>query len=421
MKLPDPGLVRDTGALMLGHAVRVPVLAVYFLLATRSLGVDDYGLLVAVTAVATITAPFAALGGGSLVVKHGAIDPRQTRRWLGAGLAMSLVGTVVVGAALLALGPAFLPHGAPLAVLAALVLAESLLGRVVDLSASVFVAREEMHVTAACQVLFALCRLAAGLVLLALPVPVTLGSWVVALVAGSATAAAVCLTLATRAVGLPRLDLTPYRGHLREGLLFATGIGVQSGHNDVDKALVGRMEGGAASGLYGAAYRIVDMAWMPMRALLAAAHPRMFRHGARGLGELGPFVARLAVPAVGYSVLVSLALAVAAPLVVPLLGQDYAATVPLLRALAGLVVLRCLYYLAADTLTGLGRQGFRTVVQVAVLAVNVALNLVLVPLHGVWGAVWASLVCEGALALALWTGLLVVARAGRRAGPGVAP
>lgn len=420
MRLPDTGLVRNTGALLLGQAVRVPVLAVYFLLATRTLGVDTYGVLVAVTAAAMIAAPFAGLGGGTLVVKHGAIDPAQTRRWLGAGLAMSLVGTVVLGTVLLLAAPLFLPRGTPVVVLAAVVLAEFVLARVVDLSAAVFVAREQMHLTAVCQVLFAAGRLAAALVLLVLPVEVTLLTWVLALVAGSALAALVCLVLAVRAVGAPRLDLTPYRGHLREGFLFATGIGVQSAHNDVDKAMLGRMEGGLASGLYGAAYRIVDMAWMPMRALLAAAHPRMFRHGARGLGELAPFVARLAGPAVGYSVAVALAMALGAGLVVPLLGVDYAGAVPLLRALAALVVLRGLYYLAADMLTGLGRQGIRTVVQVSVLALNVLLNLVLIPTHGVWGAVWATLVCEAVLAAVLWSVLLAGARAERRASAGAA-
>ena len=113
-------------------------------------------------------------------------------------------------------------------------------------------------------------------------------------------------------------------------------------------------------------------------------------------------------------------LALGAGLVVPLLGVDYAGAVPLLRALAALVVLRGLYYLAADMLTGLGRQGIRTVVQVSVLALNVLLNLVLIPTHGVWGAVWATLVCESVLAAVLWSVLLAGARAERRASAGAA-
>lgn len=415
MRLPDAGLVRNTGSLLLGHAVRLPVLAVYFVLATRTLGVDGYGVLVAVTAAVAILAPFSSLGGGSLVVKHGAVDGGQTRRWLGAGLAMCLVGTVVLGGLMMLLAPWVLPRGTPVLVLLAVLVSELIFGRVVELSAATFMAREQMHLTALCQVLFAGGRLGGPGLLLLLPVEVTVQSWVTALLVGSAVSAGVCLALAARAVGAPRLDLLLYRGHLREGFLFAVGIGVQSAHNDVDKVMLGRLEGRAATGLYGAAYQLVDMAWVPMRALLAAAYPRMFRHGAQGMSELAPFVARLAGPALGYSVAVSVALAAGAPLVVHVLGDEYADAVPILRLLAGLVVLRCLYYLAADMLTGLGRQGARTAIQVGVLALNVTLNLVLIPVYGVWGAVVATLVSEVVLGVALWTTLLVTAR--RRPSP----
>lgn len=44
-------------------------------------------------------------------------------------------------------------------------------------------------------------------------------------------------------------------------------------------------------------------------------------------------------------------------------------------------------------------------IQVVVLGVNVALNLWLIPPYGVWGATWTTLVCETALAMALWIAL----------------
>jgi len=95
---------------------------------------------------------------------------------------------------------------------------------------------------------------------------------------------------------------------------------------------------------------------------------------------------------------------------VPLLGEAYAESVPLLRVLAVVILIRCLHYLPADVLTGMGHQGLRTVIQVAVLVANVALNLWLIPRFGVWGAAWATIICETALAVALWVALAVSVR-----------
>jgi len=63
------------GTLLLGQVLRVPITAVYFVAATRALGVESFGRLTAIAAVVLIAAPFSALGSGALIVKYGAIEP----------------------------------------------------------------------------------------------------------------------------------------------------------------------------------------------------------------------------------------------------------------------------------------------------------------------------------------------------------
>jgi O-antigen/teichoic acid export membrane protein len=162
-----------------------------------------------------------------------------------------------------------------------------------------------------------------------------------------------------------------------------------------------------ATGVYTAAYRVVDMAFIPMRAVLAAAYPRFFASGAGGLAGALALTRHLAVPSAAYAVAASLALLLGAPLLPVLLGESYAGSVGVLRALAVLPLLKVAHHLAADTLTGAGHQGARSAWQVAVAVVNVAANLVLIPAYGVSGAVASSIACDGLLAVALWA---VVAR-----------
>ena len=406
----DRRFARNVGTLLVGQVLRVPITALYFVLATRALGVESFGRLTAVGALIMIAAPFSAMGSSALIVKYGATEPQTTRHWLGAALTLSLIGAVVVGALLLVLSPLLIPVGTDLAIVAGLVLAEFVCARSADLASAVFVAREEMHVTAFCQVLVPALRLVAAGVLVLSPTPVGLGSWVSALVVSSALSGLICLALAVRAVGRPVLGLTRFRGHWREAALFSVGIGVQTAHNDIDKVMLGKLDGPAGAGIYGAAYRVVDTAWLPVRAMLGAAWPRLFRHAREGRSELLPFVRAVAGPSVLYSVVVMAAMITGAGLLVPLLGESYAESVPLLRVLAVVVLLRCLHYLPADVLTGIGRQGVRTTIQVTVLVANVLLNLWLIPRFGVWGAAWSTLVCEALLALSLWVALALAVR-----------
>lgn len=420
----DRRYARNVGTLLLGQVLRVPITAVYFVVATRALGVESFGRLTAVGALVMIAAPFSALGSSALIVKYGATEPGTTRNWLGAALTLSLLGAAVVGALLLILSPFLIPIGTGLAIVGGLVLAEFVCARAADLASSVFVAREEMHVTAFCQVLVPTLRLLAAGVLVLSPTAVDLGSWVLALVVSSALSGAVCLGLAVRAVGRPVLGLTLFRGHWREAALFSVGVGVQTAHNDIDKVMLGKLDGPVGAGIYGAAYRVLDTSWLPVRAMLGAAWPRLFRHARSGPTVLLPFVRAVAVPSLLYSAVVMVAMIIGAAVLVPLLGEAYAESVPLLRVLAVVVLLRCLHYLPADVLTGLGRQGVRTTIQVTVLVVNVMLNLWLIPRFGVWGAAWSTLACEAALALALWVALAVSLRRSRpdpEMGPGQEP
>jgi O-antigen/teichoic acid export membrane protein len=52
----------------------------------------------------------------------------------------------------------------------------------------------------------------------------------------------------------------------------------------------------------------------------------------------------------------------------------------------------------------------RSAVQVGIAVANVALNLALIPSMGYWGAVVASLLSDGLLAIMMWATVLVKLR-----------
>lgn len=415
---PPPGtLARNTAALAVGFFARTPILLVYFVIATRTLGVADYGVLAAISAVCAITGPLAAFGSTHLLIRHASQDLATARIWLGSGLTVSSLGSVVVGAFVIVIAPVLLPPETPFAALALLLAGELVLARIVEMCSAVFVASERMHLKTLIQIGLPVARLGAAVLLLAGPWSITLTNWALAAVIATGVWSVLALVLAVRAVGSPSWSLRPYLREWRQGLLFAAGLGVLNVHNEADKIVVARIAGPEAAGVYAAAYRVLEVAYTPIRALLGAAFPRMFRHGAAGSTALGPLLRRLLRYGVGYSLLAVPGVVLLAPLVPRLLGDEFADVAPVLASLSVLILLRTVRALPADTLTGAGYQGRRTVAQLVVAVVNVALLLALVPPWGIWGAVCATLVAEALLAAILWLLWWQVWRAERQSTP----
>lgn len=409
-RLASSGLVRNSGSMLLYQVGRVLVQGVYFILAASLLGVTGFGTLSALLALAALAAPFGSLGSINLMIRDVVHDAGTAPRQLATALVVTLLsGLAMVGLLVLA-APLVAPQGVSPHLLALVVVAELLGARVVEVAGAVYQAKHRMMRTATLLLSLQIARLAGAGVLLLLPQDVTLEAWVAALVASSATVTLGVVGFTIRDVGLARPDLRSYTRRWREGMLFAVSLSSQSVYNDIDKAMLGRLASVEAAGLYTAAYRVVDMVFTPVRAMLAAAYPRFFRAGASGSVKALVFTRTLAKPAVGYSIAVGAVLLLGADLVPVVLGPDYEGAVDAMRWLAVIPLLKATHYLAADTLTGTGHQGVRTVVQVGIAVLNVALNLVLIPLYGYHGAIAASLVCDGLLAVVLWGALLRVRR-----------
>jgi O-antigen/teichoic acid export membrane protein len=189
---------------------------------------------------------------------------------------------------------------------------------------------------------------------------------------------------------------------LRQGSYFAVGLSAQSIYNDIDKTMLASLASVEATGLYAAAYRLIEVAFVPMRSLLDASYTRFFKAGKTGVKGTW-LVARKLLPMMGgYGLVAAVGLYLCAPVVPWVLGPEYQMAVPALQWLAPIVLLKGLHYIAADTLTGADLQGYRSLTQIGVAALNIVLNLWLIPRYGWQGAVIASLASDGLLMVVLW-------------------
>jgi O-antigen/teichoic acid export membrane protein len=86
-----------------------------------------------------------------------------------------------------------------------------------------------------------------------------------------------------------------------------------------------------------------------------------------------------------------------------------------------LPVLKAMHYFLSDTLTGAGHQGVRTSLQASVAALNVLLNLWIIPAYSWRGAAWSSIASDSALALSVAVAVWLLNRRSRATAVNSAP
>jgi O-antigen/teichoic acid export membrane protein len=400
--------------MLVGQGLSLLFQTAYFLIITRSLGAQQYGAFIAALAFAQLLAPFVGFGASNLLIKHVARDRNQFSVYWGNLLFMTIASGLVATGFLVAVARLVLPPLVPLIVVVCVSLAQLLFERLIDSGAMAFQAIERLDVSALVVVCGAFLRLVGiGALVFVLHAPGA-RQWSVVYLATSIVSAIGVLICVQMRVGGPRLALATARRDFLEGLSFSVSLSAQSVYNDIDKTMLARMATLDAVGIYAAAYRLIDVAFLPVRSLLNAAYPGFFRAGKGGMSGAVDYLRRLIPRPLVYSAAMCFCLMIGAPVIPHLFGADFARSVEALRWLSLLPLLKTLHYFLSDTLTCTGHQSLRASIQVLLAGFNVLINLWVIPAYSWRGAAWSSLASDGLLAVSMYLAVrLVSARPAR--------
>jgi O-antigen/teichoic acid export membrane protein len=409
LKLPD-GIARNALWVSLGQGTRIVIQAAYFTLIARSLGVKNYGAFVGVVAIVGIFYPFGALGRGSLLIQNVSRDRRTFPSMWGAALLTTLsCGSVLIGLTLV-LSSIALPAVIPLRLIL-LVAASDIIGlNIITISGQAFLAFEKLNWMATINVLISASRLIGASILVAIQRHPSALEWGYVYLLSTAAVAAVACYLVSAKLGLPKIFLPGSAAEVRQGLYFSAGFSAQTIYNDVDKTMLASLSTLNATGIYGAAYRLIDVSFSPVAALLYAANPGFFRAGVGGIAGSCRYARPLLVRALGFSFLICIAILLLAGVVPLILGTQYAATAHALRWLCPLPILKSLHYFLSDTLTSAGHQGLRTAIQAGVALFNVLINLWVIPAYSWRGAAVSSVASDALLACSVGAAVFIFLR-----------
>lgn len=371
-------------------------------LLARSLGVADFGTY---TFVMTYTAYFGILadaGLGRYLIRDVARDRVAAGAYLSqiTALRLALAATAYVLMLLLAVATRSAPERLTLIAVAGTSL---FTGAVAGAVASVFTAREEMHISALFTFLSSMAT--ALFVLAALAVGVGLLGTVVAVTLANLPPLGFLLTMWRRQGPLPapRASLSFWWRALRASYAYALLGVIGVVYFRIDALMLTWMRGPEANGIYQAAYRLLDAVTDAPGVIVAAMFPAIARLHRQSRAELRRAYLTVLTVLTLLGVPVMLALLLFADPVVRLLyGAEYAPSVTVLRLLA--IALFLIFVDTANTMVLYSGDELGTVLilSLGTTAANVLLNLILIPRYSYNGAAVAT-IASTVLSLLIFT------------------
>ena len=399
-EISKKSLFKDVSWMLIARAINVLVQAAYFVIIARFLGAENYGSFVGISALASLLFPFVALGSDDVLIKEVSVNRTVFSSHWGNTLLILLVNSLSITGILLSIAPLIFPDRISLLTIAFLLTADLFCLGLLEASNKALRAVGLVHKAAQLIVLNTVGKLLAALCLITVIDKLetsgnaNINIWSVLYFTSSLLVGLLALLITNKTAGKPRLKLARIKSDIARGIYFSIGMSASNVNNNIDKTMLASMATLDATGVYGSAYRFINIGDVPVLALFNATYHRFFQQGSLGITSCLNFAKKLLPIIVVYGIFSFAAFQVFAPLVPKILGAEYQSAISTLRWLAPLPAINALQLLTANILTGLGHQKIRSIVQIIAAILNVILNIWLIPIFGLYGAIWATLTSD---------------------------
>lgn len=413
--LKNSSLARNASWMFLGNVFSSIFQAANFFFAARILGVAQWGIYAGAMALIALVSNYSTFGSGFLFLRY--VSGHRGR--FAAYWGNILFSTAAVGGALVLLTTLFggkAISSGNIYLLIYVAVGDCICAQFIQCCAQIFQAFEKMQITAGLTILTNILRMAVVLVLFFKEHTLSVTAWAFWQMLISVVAALAAAWMVFARFGRPSWQAGLFRKHWFEAITFALSCSTTSAYNDIDKTMLSHYGMNAANGVYSMAYRVINIATMPVRSIQSAAFPRYCVLGSEGIGPVFKYAVKITKRTVIAGVLIAIGLWIVAPLMPILAGKGFEEGASAIRWLCLLPLFRALQFSAGDAITGAGYQSHRFGIQLIAALGNYLVNLWLIPHYGWPGAAWSSLGTDGGLALMNWA--LLVWMTSRHMPPG---
>ena len=364
-----------------------------FVAVTRGVGAADFGILTTALVYLAIPVVLADVGLATVVVREISARPERTAPAMQSSLPLrAIVSVLAVG---LSVALAFvLPFSSETRDLIAIGSLGAVLTLMTQGLSPVLQAQLKMHWEVLSTIVGRLATF--GLTLAVLAKEGGLGWVMAANVAGIGATFALQLGVVARIVSLrPSYDFAYWRVLLRTSITIGLAIAIAQIYFRIDVLLLAAFRDSTEVGLYGAAVRLIQLSELVAAAIGISVFPLLVRFievdqaRARTLYQRAfDLLIAAAAP------LVVLMTVAATPLIVLISGEDFQEAGASLRLLAPFVLLSFVAGLSWRALIAYGEDWALLRLAVGMLIINVALNLIVIPIYGSNGAAVTTVATE---------------------------
>ena len=387
-------LVKNSLWELLAKTVNIGCQAAYFTIVVRVLGAENYGAFVGITAFAALIFPFANLGSGDVLIQQVSKDKKVFANYW--GNALIIVGAVSLLLTLVAyfISPIIFSAIVSFSAILAILLADLTGLAVFVVSAKAFMSHNLLRNSSLLQIINTITKFLAAIILAIYFEKPSLLQWSYLYLLSALITGIIGIFWVSKTLGKPKLAPSTIPAMARQGVYFAIGESAYNINSDIDKTMLASMATLEATGIYGAAYRLIQVGSIPIYAILSASYPKFFQEGTKGIQGCLNLVKRLLPIVAIYGVVSLIGFLFLAPWITYIIGDEYQNAIATIRWLAPIPIIGSFQLLLADTLTGAGFQKTRSAIQVITALGNVGLNFWLIPLYSWKGAAWATLSCD---------------------------
>jgi O-antigen/teichoic acid export membrane protein len=373
---------------------RAMLLGVLFVLLSRNLGAEQYGQLAVVVALVSFIYPFVGMGSGMLLLRDIAQSSGGINRQWGCALLVTCITAIPLIIATVIIGQYLLPQTISFRLLVYITLAELMFVPIIELCGIIYQALERAIWSSVFLAGIALFRLGAFLLMLLFTASPEIDIWGLYYLVATMIFAALVFSFTCWDLGAPEWVIPDFRLVFREGFGYSLMNASGKLSVDVDKVMLGRLDNMSTTGLYAAGYRVIDMLFLPLAALLWASISRFFRSGEAGIPAAFRYSLRvLPMPSV-YVVVCLLGIFLGARYLPHVFGDEFQGIDTVVYWLSPLLAVLLIRHLLRLVVIGAKSSFIAGVIEIAGALTNIAGNLMLIPMYGWKGAAIATFVSE---------------------------
>lgn len=185
-------------------------------------------------------------------------------------------------------------------------------------------------------------------------------------------------------------------GHvIKSSYLFALSGVFYMIYFQIDTVMLSLMRTPGETGIYAAAYKLPVSAFLISRIIATVTRPAMFERESRDRDTLKKMYFLRTKYLVILGLLGGISLWFLRNQIISFIyGTEFAEAAIVLSILAWFIPIRFISIVSGDIITTMAKQNIRTIIQGITAAINIVLNVILIPRYGLYGAAWSTLCSE---------------------------